>query len=300
MTRSALRTSPHRFGFIIAGVLFPFLLFGQQPPSDAGVIPDGWYVYTDKNLSHPDQYTRRCFNYSHNHWEVSSDGDAIRITKQARQKGEIQPLPPLPPRLKFEQGMPGRTVDAGLRSATHFGNTWLIAYDAGEWGGGLWITNEDGSETKRIINENVHAVIPIEGGFLVLSGLAHLSGDFGNAFIFSNPEGLKIPLRRTLRLDGEPRTYAKEPDGSVLFVTTRGLSRITKSGELQSLSSFPDWTRYQYASSMAILSDGSIFVGMRMFVLKLRPITGGYSQEWLLPTECRQFGLKEIDCICKP
>jgi hypothetical protein len=276
------------------------LLFGQQPPSDAGVIPDGWYVYTDKNLSHPDQYTRRCFNYSHNHWEVSSDGDAIRITKQARQKGEIQPLPPLPPRLKFERGMPGRTVDAGLRSATHFGNTWLIAYDAGEWGGGLWITNEDGSETKRIINENVHAVIPIEGGFLVLSGLAHLSGDFGNAFIFSNPEGLKIPLRRTLRLDGEPRTYAKEPDGSVLFVTTRGLSRITKSGELQSLSSFPDWTRYQYASSMAILSDGSIFVGMRMFVLKLRPITGGYSQEWLLPTECRQFGLKEIDCICKP
>jgi hypothetical protein len=191
-------------------------------------------------------------------------------------------------------------VDAGLRSATHSGNSWLLAYDAGEWGGGLWVTNEDGSEIRRLINENVHAVIPIDAGFLVLSGLAHMGQDFGNAFIFSNPDGLNIPLRHTVRLDGEPRAYAKTSDGSVLFVTTPGLSRITKSGELQSLSSFPDWSRYQYATSMAIASDGNIFVAMRMFVLKLRPTTGGYSQEWLLPTACRQFELKEIDCVCKP
>ena len=133
----------------------------------------------------------------------------------------------------------------------------------------------------------------------MLSGLAHMGLDFGNAFIFSNPDGLNIPLRHAVRLDGEPRAYAKASDGTVLFVTTRGLSKITKSGELQSLSNFPNWTRHQYATSMAIASDGSIFVAMRMFVLRLRPIAGGYSQDWLLPTECRKFELKQTDCVCK-
>jgi hypothetical protein len=300
MMNSTRRAYTIGLGIAIAGVLFPFLVFGQQPATDVGVTPDGWYVYPERKLLHLDQYTRRCFNYSHNDWEVSSDGDAIRITKQVSHKGDPQNELPLPPRLKFEPGMPGRTVDAGLRSATHFGNAWLLAYDAGEWGGGLWLSNEDGSETRRVISDNVHAVVPIDGGFLVLSGLAHMSLDFGNAYIFSNPDGLNIPLRNTVRLDGEPRGYAKTSDGSVFFVTTRGLSKMTKSGELQNLSNFPDWTRHQYATSMAIASDGSIFVAMRMFVLRLRPIVGKYDQEWLLPSECRTFELKQTDCVCKP
>src|ERR1700722_1866677 len=85
--------------------------------------------------------------------------------------------------------MPGRTVSAGLRSAMHFKNGWLLAYDAGEWGGGLWLTNEDGSRTKRILNDNVRAVVPIDGGIVVLSGLAHMFINFGNAFIFSTRTG---------------------------------------------------------------------------------------------------------------
>lgn len=293
-------TSGFLLGLTMAALLFPFSFLGQQASPDTGVIPDGWYVYPEKNLAHIDQYMRRCFNYSHTEWQVTNGGDGITIAKQVRYKGEIPALPPLPPRLKYEEGMPGRTVDAGLRSATHLGSAWLLAYDAGEWGGGLWLTNEDGSETRRIINDNVRAVIPIDGGVLVLSGLSHMTLDFGNAFIFSNPDGLNIPLRHTVRLDGAPRAYAKASDGSVLFATTRGLSKITKSGELQNLSNFPNWTRFQYASSMAIASDGSIFVGMRMFVLKLREIANGYSQEWLLPTDCRRFELKETDCVCKP
>jgi hypothetical protein len=95
------------------------------------------------------------------------------------------------------------------------------------------------SKAKRIVGNNVRAVIPIEGGVLVLSGLAHLTEDFGNAFIFSNPDGLDIALHHTVHLDGEPSAYAKQPDGSVLFVT-KGLCRITQSGELRNLTYFPD------------------------------------------------------------
>jgi hypothetical protein len=289
-----------RFGLTITAVLLPHSLLGQEPPSHAELVPEGWYVYSASSLTNLDQSTRRCFSYSHNDWQVAHDGDAITITKRIRQKDRAASLPPLPPFLKHEGGMPGRTVDAGLQSATHFGNAWLVAYDAGEWGGGLWLTNEDGSETKQILAENVHAVVPVDDGILVLSGLSHLGIDVGNAFIFSRPDGLSISVRENLRLNGAPRAFVKEPDGSVLFVTTNGLCRITKSGVLQNLVTFPEWTRFQYANSMVIASDASIFVGMRMVVLRLSAISDGYSQEWLLPTECRRFSLKQTDCICNP
>src|SRR5262249_14318467 len=146
-----------------------------------------------------DEYTVRCFNYSHNEWQVMSEGEKVKITKRV---GTLTDIPSLPPLLKHQSGMPGNTVQAGLRSATHYGHGWLLAYDGGEWGGGLWITNDDGSLTKRIVSDNVRAVVPVYGGILVLSGLAHLTMDFGNAFIFSDPDSLNITLQHSVHLDG--------------------------------------------------------------------------------------------------
>jgi hypothetical protein len=118
-----------------------------------------------------------------------------------------------------------------------------------------------------------------------------MSIDFGNAFIFSNPDGLDIALQHSVHLDGEPSAPAKEADGSVLFVTKYGLYRITKSGELQRLTYFAKWIGQQHPNSMAVSSDGSIFIAMRMFVLRLRSNSGRYTEEWLLPNECRKFAV---------
>jgi hypothetical protein len=255
----------------VATILLPQMVLGQQPAPLPGNIPVGWYVYPESKLKNLNETTLRCFNYSHNEWQVTNEGNGVKITERPRPKGkdDFPPLPSWPPLLKHEEGMPGRSVSAGLRSAMHFEHGWLLAYAAGEWGGGLWLTNEDGSKTKRIVSDNVRAVVPIDGGILVLSGLAHMSMDSGNAFIFSNPDGLNIALQHTVHLDGAPSAYAKQPDGTVLFVTTRGLSRITQFGELKNLTHFPKWTSLQYPNSMVIASDSTIFIAMRMFVLKL-------------------------------
>jgi hypothetical protein len=47
--------------------------------------------------------------------------------------------------------------------------------------------------------------------------------------------------------------------------------------------------------------DGTIFIGMRMFVLRLTPNTTEYGEDWLLPNSCPTFelGEKELDCVCK-
>jgi hypothetical protein len=51
---------------------------------------------------------------------------------------------------------------------------------------------------------------------------------------------------------------------------------------------------------MAIAAGGSIYIGMRMFVLKLNERGGEYSEAWLLPNDCRKFyaDTGKIDCAC--
>ena len=171
----------------------------------------------------------------------------------------------------------------GIRASIHFDNAWLLAYIGGEFGGGLWLTNEDGTETKRILDEDVRAMIPTDYGIVVLSGLAHMSMDFGYAFIFSKPDGMNISLQHAVHLDGEPSGGVQEPSGSVLFATTYNLCRITKTGELKRLMWLPTWMRLQYPNSIALTSDGSIYIGMRMFVLRIHENDRGLTEEWLLP-----------------
>jgi hypothetical protein len=282
-----------QLAFIMAVVVLPSSLMGQQSTSSAGTIPEGWYVYPeDKLKAWPENSTwSPCPDDSLSlaDWQVSAEGDAVRITKLLNDRTSIQNRSeqlPLPRLLKHEQGMPGQTVRAGLKSVLHFKNNWLLAYDGGEWGGGLWLTNDDGSETKRILSDNVREMAAIDNGVLVLSGLSHFI-DFGNVFIFSNPDGMNISLQHAVHLDGAPSVYAKEPNGSVLFVTTYGLCRIAKSGELQRLTGLPGWSQHAFTNSMVITSDGSIFIGTRMFVLRIRKNSDRYRTEWLLPRECR-------------
>jgi hypothetical protein len=258
----------------------------------AGAIPEGWYVYPEDMLkAWPKNSTwNPCPRVSLTEWQVSSEANSVKIAELPSDRESISQREeklPLPPMLKHEKGMPGNSVRAGLTSVLHFKNNWLLAYDAGEWGGGLWLTNEDGSKTKRILRDNVRELIPINERVLVLSGLAHVTINFGNAFIFSNPDGMNISLQHAVHLDGEPSGYAREPDGSVLFLTPSGLCRITKSGELQRLRGFSNESPWAFTNSMVITSDGSIFIGTRMFVVRLRKDSDRYTEEWLLPKECR-------------
>jgi len=297
---SAVRTAALALGL---AVFLPVSSAAAQSQRPDDLIPSGWHVFPTSDFQNLDAKTGGCFNHSQNEWRVTNDGGGVAITKieQRKRTGLANPdLPSFPPLLKHEEGMPGRAATDGLKIAMRFEKGWLLGYDAGEFGGGLWLTNEDGSKAAHILSDNIRAIVSMDGGILVLTGLAHMDMDYGNAFFFSNPEGLTISLQRTVHLDGQPGPYTKEPDGSVLFVTTVGLSRITKSRELQRLALLPEWISFQGPNSMAIASDGSVFVGMRMGVMKLQNDSGKYNEEWLLPNECKAFFLAQSDCTCTP
>jgi hypothetical protein len=47
--------------------------------------------------------------------------------------------------------------------------------------------------------------------------------------------------------------------------------------------------------------DGTIYLGMSLFVAALVPDEGGYRQEWYVPEECRTFRLLgPAECVCTP
>ena len=262
---------------------------GPQVENKTQHAPKGWFIYPMEDVKDLNEQTRRCFNYSRNNWRVSLEEKRVKI---ARINRGVTEQPALPLLLRVEPEMRGR------RSVLKFSDSWLLGFDAGEFGGGLWLSNADGSETRRISEDNVMGMVPIGDEILVLLGLAHMDFDYGNALILSQPHGMNVGLEHAIHLDGEPRAYAKDSDGSVLVVTTYNLSRIKVTGELDRKVWLPGFTRFQYANSMVKADDGSIYIGMRMFVLRIRP--SEHTEEWLLPDECRKFHLSQTDCVCEP
>src|SRR5580698_8466222 len=102
-----------------------------QQPTD---MPQGWYVYADEKLKNASASDARCFNYSRRNWQVTVEEGEPQITERRKDQLETSILPS---RLVHQQGM------TRLRSATRFEDEWLLAYNGGEFGGGLWLTNED-------------------------------------------------------------------------------------------------------------------------------------------------------------
>src|SRR5712692_5340870 len=98
--------APQRFAFqlaLVVAFLSPSSRVGQQSKSSAGTIPEGWYAYPeDKLKAWPENSTwSPCPSDSLTDWQVSSEGDSVKITKLASdrasklQKEEELPLPRL-------------------------------------------------------------------------------------------------------------------------------------------------------------------------------------------------------------
>ena len=58
---------------------------------------------------------------------------------------------------------------------------WLAGTDSGEWGGRLLFVPGRG-RPRTLLHENVHYLARTPGGFLAITGVAHLSIDEGKVF----------------------------------------------------------------------------------------------------------------------
>lgn len=245
-------------------------------------LPSGWSLVNTPTLDSP---MLQCANYSKQSWKVSSIKDAIGIE-------DSQPL-------RLAQALPDnfkRTADmVGNSSAVELTDGFLIGFDGGEFGGGLWRSQKDGSSVTKLLDAPVRSLMATSKGVLVFTGTAHMGLDNGQAWILRNIAEDRQPAL-LLELDGAPQVLFHEGGDSVLVVTTHGVTRVTPEGRTEVLTKAP--FQSLYPASVAETSDHQIYVGMRMFVVQLSPNGSGYAQQWFVRSECRETRVDGHDCTC--
>jgi hypothetical protein len=286
-------------GLAFAVGLLVFALTGARDPEIAvQAEPPGWYIYPMEKL---DSVTLSCLNYSHMSRAVSIEGDRLKITDYRPRDVKQLPLP-VHFKVKPEWELRAR------RHVTKVEGGWLVGIDAGEWGGGLWITNGDGSLSKQIVMDNIKGIIPVSEGIFIFSGLAHMSGDFGNVLMLSDPHDMHVSFEWAAHLTSEPQAFVAQADNSILMATKFGVWRLTPSGELNHLFWMKLFRGFSfYINSIAETADGTIYLGSEAFVLRFRE-TGvrhietlsNYSEDLLLPDQCRQLVMSQNQCVCRP
>jgi sugar lactone lactonase YvrE len=53
-----------------------------------------------------------------------------------------------------------------------------------------------------------------------------------------------------------------------------------------------------YADSMAFDSSGALWIGMRMFLLRLTPDGSHFTQTWFVPENCQHMQAVDLRCVC--
>jgi len=184
----------------------------------------------------------------------------------------------------------------GSRSLLRTADGWLVGFDAGEFGGGLWWFNNEGDANRRLLSENVHSILQTANGVFVLVGLAHLSLDNGKIYQFTET-GEEVKVTLLADLGGSPEAVTVDPEGRIVIATPKSVLAFDYSGNVHKLyTSGEDLT---YPTSVVVDEHGDIYVGMRFFVLRLVPASGAvYRPQWLMSKKCQSFKIVKRICTC--
>jgi hypothetical protein len=198
---------------------------------------------------------------------------------------EVEPWrAPTPPPLPFAIA-PGTSREglAGRRSSIKVADGWLVAFNAGEFGAGLWWFAPDGSSRDRIAEAWIKGFFPTDAGLLAPEGLAHGAGDQGRVLrLARGPDG-RWHSEDFVDLKAAPEAALIDGRGRLVVATTERLLRITPATrQVEVLVEGAFWGGL-YPNSIVEAPSGTLYLGMRHGVAEVRPADGGSVVRWLLP-----------------
>src|SRR5579863_4805635 len=249
--------------------------FGQSSPyPNERDVPKGW-VTAPSSKANPSLW--ECAGYGGSQIVSLGEG-SLRIGKPPDEEPEQVPLPQ---QLKLSKEM------HGSRSLLRTADGWLVGFDAGEFGGGLWWFNNEGDENQKLLSENVHAIYHTRDGVFALVGLAHLSLNSGQIYQFTETAE-EVRVTHLADLGGSPEASTVDSDGRFVVATPRSVVAVDYAGNLREL--YRPGEDLTYPTSVVVDANGDIFAGMRFFVLRLVPgNSGDYRPQWLMEKECQSF-----------
>lgn len=229
-----------------------------------------------------------CANHAlDSEWALSMVDDQPRVTRYSPSKKDSLPFP-LPRKMPF----------AGTRTVLPVTNGFLVGFDAGEFGGGLWWFSSDGKDRYVISNDNVKSIASLNGSLIAVSGLAHLSISRGTVLEL-HQVGSKWTLLRSIELNAAPCATVRSDDSALIIVTTQGISIYNQGTVRQVLSS--DYSLL-YPNSVVVEKNGTILIGMRYAIAKILQKAGVYTESWLVKRGCeslKEAGKYRCACVSK-
>jgi hypothetical protein len=110
-------------------------------------------------------------------------------------------------------------------------NGILTGSNRGEFGGELIFVNKNNKAIK-VAEINVEDIYKFDFGYVITSGLAHMSSDSGSIYLVSFEDG-KPSLIKLFGLVGAPKTSWKINDKELLINSRSGSQLLTKDGLLR-------------------------------------------------------------------
>jgi hypothetical protein len=166
-------------------------------------------------------------NHDSNTWFVSlRDGHPY-----AQRRGELRDDPgdrsgPLPFEIKEGSALEGL---AGNRLSTKVADGWIVAFNAGEFGAGVWWFSPDGKTRYKIAEAWVVDFLSTKVGLLALEGIAHGGQSDGRIIRLVRDRGGRWRSEDLIDLKHAPQVGVMRDDGSLLIATTRRLLRVVPS-----------------------------------------------------------------------
>ena len=252
-------------------------------------IPRGWVM-----VPAPDEHRLQCAGSTDREWRVALSGASVTIDRERNRGRNVGPQLPFPVPLPMKGERRVLAVDDGF----------FVSSDGGEWGGELVWYSKDGKASVKLGADNVRGLVSIgKDDVLVLEGLNHLDVHRGMLRWARHRDG-KWKIDRSLALDSGPEAFAAGPD-AVYVVTDGWLTRIDNKSvgnerRVQMLQ--PLHVGLLSPNSMIMDDTGTLWIGMRDFVLRLVPAgglaDGLFDEEWLVRAGCETVTQTGMDCQC--
>ncbi len=273
------------FALVVLVLVSSGLSWGAQTTG----LPSGWVETSGPAGTAPDDQHLPCATYSENEWQVSEHGSDLRIVDIGSGKRVDDALPA---HFARTSEMQGRAI------AVKVDDGWLVGFDGGKFGGGLWWTDSEGRQARQLSGENVRVILRRGQEALVLTGLAHMDSDHGAISSYHSGAGGPGELVWIADLGSAPAAATFRSDGTLLIATQARVLELTAENQLHVVLQNGGMSLL-FPNSIVEGKDGAIFVGMRFYVLQLHREEGHpYDASWYVRSKCVRTKIADFRCVC--
>jgi hypothetical protein len=207
-------------------------------------------------------------NRSPYEWHVYACQDVVCAERDSSQRPAREPRPKFTPKAD------------GFRGASSFAavdDGWLVGFNEGEFGAGLYWFSDDGRKKYKISHHQVVDFFTLPDGVHAIEGLVHLGMSEGSVIrIARRLPGARWEATTTKKLPFAPYAISVASNGTMLITLSDVLISLRRGWKTHTLLSKPPWLLLYPNSSVLSRNEKKLYIGMRQFVGEFDRETGKF------------------------